>query len=258
MGQGGGGPWSPREGQPSADPPPVKPRGRRARLNRRPVYGVAALALIALGVLGFVPGMARALFAGQLPPDWIIHVHAAVYWLWLFLFFVQSITPAFGLMRVHRRVGAGLIVYSVPMFVVGCAVTLNRMVKQIHLGRLDLVQAMNLEPAVDMVAFPFLFGAAVYFRRIPAIHKRLMIIMASALIYPAVARIGNPLHFPFFLFYLSPVLIVAGHEYLTQRKIHPIYLGGLVLLAVLSQRLRMLNSVVWIAAIDGLRSLVGT
>ena len=221
------------------------------------MYGIAALALIALGVLGFVPGMARALFAGQLPPDWIIHVHAAVYWLWLFLFFVQSITPALGLMRWHRRIGGALIAYSVPMFLVGCGVTLNRMVKQIHAGRLDLAQAMNLEPAVDMVVFPFLFGAAVYFRRKPAIHKRLMIIMATALIYPAVARVGKPLRFPYFLLYLAPVLIVAGHEYLTERKVHPISLGGLVLLAVLSQRMRMLESAPWLAAVDGLRSLVG-
>jgi hypothetical protein len=116
---------------------------------------------------------------------------------------------------------------------------------------------MNLEPAVDMIVFPFLFGAAVYFRRVPAIHKRLMIIMATALIYPAVARIGKPLRFPYLLLYLLPVLIVAGHEYLTKRKIHPIYLGGLALLVVLSQRMRMLNSAVWVNAIAGLSSLVG-
>jgi hypothetical protein len=212
------------------------------------VYVAASALLVLTAAVGFLPRMIRALVAGQLPPDWIIHVHVAVYWLWLALFSAQTINAALGRMTVHRRLGKVLIAYGVLMFLAGLGVTFNRILKQIQAGDVDLARRVNLEPMVDMVVFPVLFSLAIYFRRQPELHKRLMIVTATQLMYAAVVRIDVvPLHhrWAFLLVWTAPILLGMAHDWVTRRLVHPVYLFGLALLAVLVNRMSWVDSSLW-------------
>ena len=228
------------------------------RIRRRPAYVGASLLLILTAAVGFVPRMVGALVAGQVPHDWIIHVHVAVYWLWLALFSAQTINAALGRMTLHRKLGKVLITYGVLMFVVGLGVTFNRIFKQINSGDVDVARRVNLEPVVDMVVFPVLFSLAIYFRRKPELHKRLMIVTATQLMYAAVIRIDViPLksRCAFLLVWTAPILLGMAHDWFTRRLIHPVYVLGLLLLAVLAGRMSWVDSGLWRSLITGLAML---
>ncbi len=184
------------------------------RIERRPFYVVAALTMALIAALGFLPRMLRAAFNGTIPHDWVIHTHVAVYWIWLALFFAQTVNAALGRVQAHKTLGKVLITYGVVMFCVGVGVTLNRTWKQIQAGDVDLARAVNLAPVVDMLVFPVLFALAVHYRYKPELHKRLMILTATQLLYPAVVRMGFlPKHnWVVFLVWSSPVLLGIAHE----------------------------------------------
>ncbi len=242
------------------DSPALPKEGWRAavgKIRRRPAYVLVSFLLVLTAALGFVPRMVRALLDGTIPTDGIIHVHVAIYWLWLALFSAQTVNAALGRMSLHRRLGKALIGYGVLMFVAGLGVTFNRIFKQIHAGDVELARRVNLEPMVDMLVFPVLFSLAVHFRRKPELHKRLMILCATLLMYPAVIRIDViPLkhRWAFLLVWTAPLLVGIASDWLTKRLIHPIYAAGLVLLWVLAQRMSWIDSGLWRSVIGGLAS----
>jgi hypothetical protein len=85
-------------------------------------------------------------------------------------------------------------------------------------------------PLGDMVAFSALYGAALYYRRVPEVHKRLMILALSGAMMPAA----------FFRLPLLPALglvilfQLAGPLYdrLSRGRIHSVYKWGVPLLIV--------------------------
>jgi len=226
------------------------------RIARRPVYVAAALLMALIAALGFLPNMLRAAFNGTIPHDWIIHGHVAVYWTWLALFFAQTVNAALGRIQTHKRLGKVLITYGVAMFLVGVGVTLNRTINQIRAGKLDLARQVNLAPVVDMLVFPVLFALAVHYRYKPELHKRLMILTATQLLYPAVARMEFlPKHnWAIFAVWSAPVVLGIAHDWITRRLIHPVYVGGMVLFVVLTMRTGWIGSKPWVAAISWLVS----
>ena len=98
-----------------------------------------------------------------------------------------------------------------------------------------------------MVLFGAFFGAAVRYKSRPDIHKRLMVVATVALLFAAVGRMGldtSPALFE--LVWLSPVLAGIAHDVLTRRRVHPVYVIGLVGLFVGSLRVLLENSEVWL------------
>ena len=123
--------------------------GKIRRILERPVYVAISVLITLIAAAGFLPGMIRKAVARNIPPDAIIHVHVAVHWIWLALFFVQTVNAALGRMRQHRKLGKWLIAYGVLIWVIGEWVTLNRFVKQVHQSQPDLARSVNLAPFVD-------------------------------------------------------------------------------------------------------------
>jgi hypothetical protein len=84
--------------------------------------------------------------------------------------------------------------------------------------------------------FAPLFAAAIYYRRTPELHKRLMIVATTALLIAAVTRmpiLGSPpdrllLH----SIWMAPILVAMAHDFWRQRRVHPIYVLGLVVLVL--------------------------
>jgi len=229
------------------------------RIARRPFYVVAALLCTFMAALGFLPRMIRAAVAGTIPREWIIHAHVAVYWTWLVLFFVQTVNAALGRVQAHKKLGVVLVGYGVVMFIAGVGVTLNRLLKQIRAGDLALAQSANLAPVVDMLVFPILLGLGIYYRRRPEVHKRLMILATTQLLYPAVVRMDfSPQYYWVVLaVWSAPVVLGMAHDWLTRRLVHPVYVTGMLLLALLTMRPNWIASRPWVEATTRLASIAG-
>ena len=59
---------------------------------------------------------------------------------------------------------------------------------RVRAGEVAAAQAQLLGPLLDMLVFAPLFAAAIYYRRKPELHKRLMIVATTSLLIAAVGR----------------------------------------------------------------------
>ena len=187
-------------------------------------------------MVGFWPTYFGPLVAGAVDKTAIIHVHAAVYVGWLAIFMTQAALAATGRVALHMKLGRFAIGYGVLVIAVGLITAFARFAVRVRAGEATAAQAQLLGPLLDMLVFAPLFAAAVYYRRTPELHKRLMIVATTALLIAAVTRmpfLGSPpnrllLH----LIWTAPILLAMAHDFWRQRKVHPIYVLGLVVLVL--------------------------
>jgi hypothetical protein len=194
--------------------------------------GIAALAS-AIAAVGFWPSYFGPLLAGAVDAPTIIHFHAAVYVGWLAIFVTQTALAATGHVAAHIRVGRLAIAYGLLVIAAGLIAAFGMFVLRVEAGSVAEAQGRLLGPLVDMTVFGPLFAAAVYHRRTPDLHKRLMVVATSYLLIAAVGRmpfLGEPRNlFLVHLMWVAPILVAMAHDFWRQRRVHPIYVGGLAL-----------------------------
>ena len=115
-------------------------------------------------------------------------------------------------------------------------------------------------PFSDMLVFPVLFSLALAYRKQSELHKRLMVLACCMLTIPGAARmffIGNPPNIlAFELIFLSPVYIGILRDWLVERRVYPVYLIGMVVLALMPMRMVVVDWPVWQAFTGWLASIV--
>src|SRR5450631_4334261 len=139
-------------------------------------YFTMALVMSGLVVAGFSRTVNAGLFHGNPPSPLLLWIHGTAFSTWMIFFIAQS-----GLVRVrkvswHRFLGwfgAGL---AAVMVVLGTAIA-------IIMARFDAVQlhqsgtdAFLAIPFYDMIAFGVSIALALYWRRRPEFHRRLMFV----------------------------------------------------------------------------------
>ncbi|HVJ31344.1 MAG TPA: hypothetical protein VNA66_13605, partial [Gammaproteobacteria bacterium] len=148
-----------------------------------------------IAFIGFWPTYFGPLVAGTVDKTAIIHVHAAVYVGWLAIFVTQAVLAATGRVASHIKLGRFAIGYGVLVIAVGLITAFARFAVRGRAGEAAAAQAQLLGPLLDMLVFAPLFAAAVYYRRTPEVHKRLMIVATTSLLIAAVTRmpiLGSP------------------------------------------------------------------
>lgn len=204
-----------------------------AILLRRPLY-VALSALMALiAVVGFWPTYYGPLARLSLTQSPLIHLHALVFTGWLALFSAQAVLAATGRLRWHLRLGRVGMAYGVAVAIMGLTTGVMRAAA---LPRGGQAEGLLYVAVVDMLVFASFFGAALWFRRRPEAHKRLMTVAATTLLVAAVGRMPFLPPAPgglavMFLVWSSPVLLAVAHDWRHQRGVHPVYVAGLVVFA---------------------------
>lgn len=214
----------------------VLPRVER-RTERRFFSALAIFIAVAIA-LGFARTyFLRPLFLpASLTP--LVHLHGLVFTLWVILLVVQTQLVAAGRTNIHRRLGMVGVVIAVLMEVFGLLVPLAAAQDGDHLPAMTVAATMAIQ-LMNTVTFPLLFGTAIYFRRQPALHKRLMLLASLAIMSPAYVRILRqcctviPVR-PVFIAYLLvdlTVLTLFVYDWRTQGRIHRATLwGGLLVL----------------------------
>ncbi len=203
-----------------------------------------AFVLVAFG--GFSPTYWAPMAAGTFHAPPIVHIHGMLMFTWTCFFFAQTALVATGRTMDHRAWGlAGISLFSILAFsiLVGEQAVLKRD------EALGFGDAARRFAAVTLCAWPLLvtvFTLAIVKIRRPQVHKRLMVLLMTGMMTPAIARVfltlfagsappGPPPPFvsmpPAFV---ADLLLVAAmvHDWRTRGKPHSVYvIGGAVLLA---------------------------
>lgn len=176
----------------------------------------------------------------------LYHLHGALFTSWLALLMVQTALVASGRTPLHRRLGVAGGVLAAAMTLV--AIPMSR----VSAGRTPndpMTLAFLAVPLATVFVFPSFIGSALWWRRFPETHKRLMLLGTIELLPAGFGR--WPILFsagPLGFFGLPDLFIVAMGIYdrVTTGRVHPATLwGGLFLIA--SQVLRVVvgNTAPW-------------
>lgn len=230
----------------------------------RRLFRAAAIAFPLLVLAGF----ARTYYAKPLfdtPPlaSWIVHLHGVLMTMWVALFAMQVWFISARRVRLHQRLGYAGIGLAALIIAVGF-VTAIRAAKfgaaSTPPGIAPL--AFLIVPLFDLLMFAILFGGAVYYRRRPAAHKRLMLLAAINFLPPAVARIPitslqalGPIWF--FGFPGVIALLCLALDARWYGRVNRIFLGGTALLiASYVVRLMLMPTDGWMSVSRWLTSFV--
>jgi len=219
----------------------------RMKYPSRAIMASATCALIVLiVVIGFGPSYVGAILSGH-KTSLVLHFHAVVFIGWIALFTLQALLPAFGRVDLHKKIGQFGIAYAILLVVVGLTTTVNRVAYYFNDGQEALARAFLIAPLSDMIVFPIFFTAAILFRHKPNIHKRLMLVATVSLTIAAVARMSflPASYWSIHFIWLSPIYLAMGYDLLKHRMIHPAYIVGILVLAIVPLRDHVTSTDAW-------------
>lgn len=208
------------------------------------------LAAAILFPLIIVAGFGRTYYFSQFTgapalPTTLVHVHGLIMSAWVILFITQVFLIRTRRAKVHMKLGMLSIALAALILVVGFFTAAHAA----KFGSLapppDIPPlAFFVVPFFDLVFFAAFFGAAIYYRKQLANHKRLMLLTAINFLPPAFGRIPIPALQslgPLFFFVVPVVLMIGLIAYDTRQtgKLNRAFLYGSIILAV-SYPLRMM------------------
>ncbi|WP_348260683.1 hypothetical protein P8935_12810 [Telmatobacter sp. DSM 110680] len=203
--------------------------------------------------LGF--GMDARNFLHQNPPL-ALHLHAAVFTIWMFLLTAQVLFVVRNRVDLHRRLGWLLVAWACLMAVMGPVADYTVIMAQVRAhGPIPVpFEAIHV---VDVGGFLLLLALGIARRRDPATHKRFMILSTVALADPGFSRLigyavpaWNPQPgLPFFIYFFNGnillVSLMLGWDFYRGRLIRSHVIASISLLAFLYIASAMLNSKPW-------------
>jgi FtsH-binding integral membrane protein len=197
-------------------------------------YLCMGLVMAGLVAWGFSRTVDHNLFHASPPRPLLLWMHGTAFSTWIIFFIAQSAFVRVHKVSVHRTLGwfgAGLATVMVPL---GCTVA-------IVMTRFDMavLQEKNVDsflsiPFTDMLIFGACIGAAIYWRRKPEYHRRLIFIATCELMDAAIGRFD--FWFDHSIFYAGlDLLIVLGmaRDYVVDGRVHKVYRYALPAMIVL-------------------------
>jgi len=216
---------------------PRVPAASRYRLLDNYFYFAMSLLIAAIVVAGFSRTVNQNLFHPAVPRPFLLWIHAAAFTLWVVFFILQSALVRVRKVKWHRLLGwfgAGLAAVMVPLgFTI--AIVMGRFDKHVmHVADANTFLSI---PFGDMAIFSVLVGLAIYWRRKPELHRRLLFIGTCGLLDAAFGRFNYLFNHSLFFFAVDAVILLGvARDLLVNRRIHIVYrvaLPSLVVVQVL-------------------------
>ena len=204
----------------------------RSRFFDHSFYFVMSLVVALVVVYGFSRTVGAGLIRPPSPRPMVLYLHVGIFAGWVVFFIVQSALVRTGNVKLHRQVGWLGIALGVAIPIVGIATAIAMGRLRMQESRTDAAQLLAI-PFFDMLAFSVAFALAVYWRKKPEFHRRLMSIATCSLTAAAFGRFPTAL-MPRHWFYAGvDALILLGpvRDLLPTKRVHPVYLFGLPILA---------------------------
>jgi uncharacterized membrane protein YozB (DUF420 family) len=196
----------------------------------RPFYLILSLLMAAVFVGGF---------SQTVPDDFthrpglplLLHVHGAVFTLWVVVFVAQPAFIARRALKLHRQVGMAGAWLAGLMVIMGVAATIfaihEKFIPPFFPPTVFLV--LNL---LGIVTFGALIAGGIALRRDAEWHKRLMLCATVSILGPGLGRLLPMASFgdaaPLVMFAAILLFALAGPlaDLLVRRKVHPAYAWG--------------------------------
>jgi FtsH-binding integral membrane protein len=182
-----------------------------------------ALLMAATVFAGFAPNYYLAGMYHAPLPSLTIHLHGAIFSVWVLLFIAQTSLVSAGRVDIHRRMGVAGFVWACLMVVIGVLAATDSLVRQAGpVGRDP--KFFYIIPLSDMVIFATLIYFGFRARRDSATHKRIMLVATIDLLIAAIARLPiafvhrNAAHAGM-ISYLFLLMLVA-YDLWSTRKVH--------------------------------------
>ena len=193
-------------------------------------YFFMSLLIAATAVYGFSHTIDHNLIHRSPLPPFVLYIHAIVFPAWIVFFIVQSALIRSHNVHLHRSLGWFGVGLAVAIIIVGAltAISMARFEQQdpFNSAAFLIVQVM------DLSSFAVPFALAIYWRKRPDFHRRLVLIASCALLDAAFGR------FPALPLVFSPAgvdaLICLGviRDLIVDRRVHKVYLYALPMLIV--------------------------
>lgn len=208
-----------------------RPYASPAAFLRRYFYFCMSLLIAVVVVYGFSHTIGHNLLHASPIPPFILTIHAIVFPGWVLFFILQTALVRTHNVPLHRTLGWFGLAFAIGIVVLGyvTATGMDRFFLQQHRMKTSAFLIIQL---MDLISFAITFSLAIYWRRRPEFHRRLMLIASCGLTDAAFAR------FPFVSLAFSPVcvdaLILLGilRDLIVDRRIHKVYLYAFPLLLV--------------------------
>jgi hypothetical protein len=220
---------------------------RRWRVHRAFFAGLS-LIMVAAVFVGFSRSYyLKGLYGTPALPT-LFHVHGFLFTSWMVLLMLQTGLVASRRIDLHRRLGIAGGVLAVAMTAAAIAMTMD-LARRAVAGSSPEGLAFTIVPFFTVIVFPALVGAALFYRRRPEIHKRLMLIATLELVTAGVARIPGAGSMPlFFVLTDAGLAAILAYDLFTRRRPHPATVwGGLFLIATQIVRTTAGGTAAWIA-----------
>ena len=190
-------------------------------------YFTQSLVIAAIVIYGFSLTIGDNLIHPAYPRPLILYVHGAVFSAWVCLFVLQSALVKAGHGATHRLVGQWAAVLGFVMPVLGVATALAMAQMRARHGEPDAAGSLPIS-TFDMVAFTSFFALAIYGRKRPEFHRRLVFIATCALTAAPFGRLPALDHADWFYTGVD-ALIATGvvRDLVVDKRIHPAFLYGL-------------------------------
>lgn len=192
-------------------------------------YLAMSLLIAAVIVYGFSQTANENLFHPAVPRPFLLSIHAVVFCTWVVFYIFQSALVRTHNVRLHRMTGWFGVALGVSMPVLGVCTAIAMFRFKIHQLHYAGVAPSIVISFFDMTAFTIPFALAVYWRKKPEFHRRLMLLASCALSAAAFGR------FPFepyvdYWFYAGVdllLLLAVARDLVVDRRVHPVYIYAL-------------------------------
>jgi hypothetical protein len=198
------------------------------RFLSRYFYLCMAFVMASLVIWGFSRTVDTNLFHANPPRPWLLWVHGTAFATWLVFFALQSTLVRVHKVSVHRVIGWFGAALATLMTVLGITIA-------VIMARFDTTvlhqkgaDAFLSIPFCDMIIFGACIGLAIYWRKRPEFHRRLVFIASCQLMDAAIGRFD--FWFNHNLFYPGlDFLIVLGmaRDWFVDGRVHKVYFYAL-------------------------------
>ena len=197
-------------------------------------YFSMSLVFAAIVIIGFSRTVNANLFHANPPRPLLLWIHGAAFSMWVVFFIAQSALVRVHKVSVHRLLGWFGAALAIVMVVLGLtiAVVMARF-DGIVLQQKDADAFLSV-PFVDVLSFGSCIALAIYWRKKPEYHRRLVFLASCLLMDAPFGRfdfIFN--HSLFYLVLDCLILLGVARDWVVDKRVHKVYLYALPSLIVL-------------------------
>jgi hypothetical protein len=197
-------------------------------------YLCMSLVLAVLVIAGFSRTVNTSLFHASPPRPFLLWMHGAAFSTWIVFFIAQSALVRAHKVSVHRLLGwfgAGL---AAVMVVLGftIAVVMTRF-DILVLHQEDVASFLSI-PFGDMILFGSCMAMAIYWRKKPEYHRRLVFVASCQLMDAAIGRFDFMFNHSLFFPALDGLILLGmARDWMVDGRPHKVYLYALPAMMVM-------------------------